>query len=120
MLALKRNGRRIVLLDLGKGPGASRQGEAMGRPSGGSLRSTPATNSRLLRGRGRCTHRPRVNRNPGGSLRSTPATRSLPHGVIRLLMLAVALLAPAGLHAGEPAIRGLDVRGLQIGGTTTI
>jgi hypothetical protein len=30
------------------------------------------------------------------------------------------MMTPAGLAAGEPAIRNLDVRGLQIGGTTTL
>src|SRR4051812_5113808 len=38
------------------------------------------------------------------------------------LLLALALIAslPACLEAAEPAVRAVDVRGLQIGGTTTI
>ena len=40
--------------------------------------------------------------------------------MFRLLTVCLALAAPAALVAAEPAIRNLDLRGLQVGATTTI
>jgi hypothetical protein len=39
---------------------------------------------------------------------------------MRLSIVGLVLLAPAVLRAAEPAIRNLDLRGLQVGATTTI
>ena len=39
---------------------------------------------------------------------------------VRWFLLAVCVFAPASLRAGEPTIRNLSVRGLQIDGTTTL